>query len=366
MHPGKKDTMNCCVCVKFCVLINTNHLKMYKNYLTPLAVLLIFGISCTKIDRFPKRKEAILSETVVNFSAMNSQYDDYNSASPIEGDSYPLVFSSNRNSQGNNYDFIYKVAETYFNDYTGEWIIGENSGIKGFVSVTNANISSALNLINTEANELGPFLIPKGKGYYSNGTGLTWFQNYIFMYANDAGGQLDIKFTHNLDYNAYVEPKNISFLNSAKNDAYPFVTSDNSVIYFCSDRDGNFDIYKAELPNSGDLLSRLNSTGNVAISKVTELSSSYDDKCPFIFGNTMVFTSNRSGGKGGYDLYYSILENGKWSTPANFGDKINTRHDEYRPIIKDFYFRNIMLLFSSNRTGGKGGFDLYFAGINRF
>lgn len=353
-------------CLKFCVITCMKFSKMNYYYLTAIAVLLIFSISCTKINKFPKRKEAILSETVVNFSAMNSQYDDYNSASPIEGDSYPLVFSSNRNSQGNNYDFIYKLAETYFNVYTGKWIIGEHTRANEDVWAANANINGALNLINTGANELGPFLIPKGKGYYSNGTGYTRFQNYIFMYATDAGGQLDIKFTHNLENNTYVAPQTVSFLNSAQNDAYPFVTSDSSAIYFCSDRDGNFDIYRAELPNSGDLLSRLSSTGNVTITKVPELSSSYDDKCPFIFGNTMVFTSNRSGGKGGYDLYYSTLQNGKWSTPANFGDKINTQHDEYRPIIKDLYFRNIMLLFSSNRTGGKGGFDLYFAGINRF
>ena len=72
----------------------------------------------------------------------------------------------------------------------------------------------------------------------------------------------------------------------------------------------------------------------------------------------MVFTSDREGGYGGFDLYYSLFTNGQWTTPVNFGEKINSANDEYRPIT--FSFNNIdMMIFSSNRPGGKGGFDLY-------
>ena len=74
----------------------------------------------------------------------------------------------------------------------------------------------------------------------------------------------------------------------------------------------------------------------------------------------MVFTSNRPGGLGGYDLYYSVFRNGKWSSPVNLGPRINTASDEYRPIIGyDPDFTNQFMMFSSNRPGGKGGFDLY-------
>ena len=97
----------------------------------------------------------------------------------------------------------------------------------------------------------------------------------------------------------------------------------------------------------------------------SSLSSSSDDKCPFIFENKMVFASNRGGGFGGYDLYYSNYENGEWSEPINFGEKVNTEFDEYRPILIDegVSWTQTMMVFSSNRTGGMGGFDLYFAGI---
>jgi hypothetical protein len=97
----------------------------------------------------------------------------------------------------------------------------------------------------------------------------------------------------------------------------------------------------------------------------SSLSGSSNDKCPFIFENRMVFASDRAGGFGGFDLYYSNFENGEWSEPVNFGERINTGFDEYRPVLIDegVSQTQTMMVFSSNRTGGKGGFDLYFAGI---
>ncbi|MBP6977918.1 MAG: hypothetical protein PHD61_01805 [Bacteroidales bacterium] len=78
----------------------------------------------------------------------------------------------------------------------------------------------------------------------------------------------------------------------------------------------------------------------------------------------MVFASNRDGGFGGYDLYYSRRENDTWTAPVNFGEKINTAFDEYRPIVLMVSgFTNELMFFSSNRPGGNGGFDLYYTGI---
>jgi hypothetical protein len=57
---------------------------------------------------------------------------------------------------------------------------------------------------------------------------------------------------------------------------------------------------------------------------------------------------------------------GKWTKPVNFGPSINTSYDEYRPVIKTVTgFTNDFLIFSSNRPGGKGGFDLYYVGVTK-
>ncbi len=99
-------------------------------------------------------------------------------------------------------------------------------------------------------------------------------------------------------------------------------------------------------------------------SKAEIINSTSDDKCPFIFRKIMVFASDRPGGLGGFDLYYSRFSNGQWGTPVNFGPGINSSSDEYRPVISsDEEFTNNFMIFSSDRPGGKGGFDLYFTGV---
>ncbi len=73
-------------------------------------------------------------------------------------------------------------------------------------------------------------------------------------------------------------------------------------------------------------------------------------------GDTLYFCSNRTGGKGGADIYMSVIENGKWSEPANLGGKINTSFDETSVFItKD----NQKLFFTSEGHLNIGGTDFF-------
>lgn len=337
-----------------------------KKIITVLILISTSFLACNnepeEIDNTPS-----FSETPINLGEINSVYDDYNSASPYHGGTSPLCFSTNRASIGENFDIIYKLLDVVY-DPTNKNIIVEEStrDILG-VSQENADLADAVNTINTSFDELGPYLIPEGNRSYENETGLHHSNNYIFLYASNGAGNLDIKFTENLTNIKYSEPQNITFLNSSKDDAYPTINAAKTLIYFCSNRESNFDIYETNLNYTTSLLSALTDDTVRTITKNTILSSDKDDKCPFIAGNLMVFTSNRPGGYGGFDLYYSILTNGKWSAPVNFGSNINSQFDEYRPIVKHYYsaFKNDFMIFSSNRPGGKGGFDLYYVGIDK-
>ncbi len=70
-----------------------------------------------------------------------------------------------------------------------------------------------------------------------------------------------------------------------------------------------------------------------ALSAADSINSSYDDKCPFVRGRQLVFASDRPGGLGGFDLYFSVFRNGKWSVPVNMGPSVNSPANEYRPVI---------------------------------
>ena len=323
-------------------------------------------VAC-KPDYQPRVASVSFPETPVNMGDINSAFDDYNSTASFIGYTSPFCFSSNRNSSGRNFDIIYKLLDVYASVIDGKLTVQE-SPVNNLadVDIENHNLNYAMSMINSSADELGPYLINQGIRKTNDST--NWdgaYQSYILLYANNESGNLDIKYVQNLDQEKpYSTPKPVSFLNSSKDDAYPSLMPYNTSVYFCSNRDGNFDIYKADLDTSKDLLSNFSDSTSKVITKDMVLSSSGDDKCPYICNNVMVFTSNRPGGYGGFDLYYSLYTNGKWSAPVNFGPAINTAYDEYRPIIQPIFgFTNDFMIFSSNRPGGKGGFDLYYVGV---
>ena len=74
-------------------------------------------------------------------------------------------------------------------------------------------------------------------------------------------------------------------------------------------------------------------------------------------GELLIFSSDRKGGYGGFDLWMSKrLPNGNWGTPINMGPNINTEFDEAFP---KFSHDQSFLTFSSNGLKGLGGYDLF-------
>jgi hypothetical protein len=345
-----------------------NDNRFYKSLiLITITSLTIFSCDIFNLNPGNRYSSGRFQSNPVNLKDFNSEFDDYNSDIPIFGETFPFCFSSNRNSNGADFDIIYKLMSVEFSKKTGELKVYENTHSNLDVFIRNENINSALNNINSAGDEFGPCLIPVGNGNLPVGGGYQSFQNYIFLYANNESGNQNIKLTHNTLTNRYDTIHELNGINSDANDFYPTLNSERTKIYWSSDREGDFNIYSTELDNTGDLLSDLLNVGGQRILKDDILNSDGDDKCPSITNNILVFTSNRAGGFGGYDLYYSYFENGKWSQPVNFGNKINSEYDEYRPIVRsdEYEFDNDMMIFSSNRPGGKGGFDLYFVGIER-
>jgi hypothetical protein len=73
-------------------------------------------------------------------------------------------------------------------------------------------------------------------------------------------------------------------------------------------------------------------------------------------GKFIVFSSDRSGGRGGTDLWLAVRdETGEWQPPVNMGDVLNSRGDEVSPFLAS----SDSLYFASNGFGGKGGFEIF-------
>ncbi len=338
-----------------------NRIKAFRSIILAFPIILA---SCydTHRQNFDK---GLIPVTPQNFRQVNSSHDDYNSDMDYDWSEkyFTLVFSTNRKIEGD-FDFICYDCMAYSSLISGKFEM--NADFRDF---------GLLDAINSSGNELGPCLVYDPANGFFDPTKLTDAQKRFF-YASDKGGNLDIYCAAlEVEDDEYVitgEPAGLSEINSESEEAYPTILYDEQtrieVLYFTSDRDGSFDIYKAT-GNTGKLI---NQSTDVAIEKVETLSTGSDDKCPYIRGDIMVFSSDRAGGLGGFDLWYSKYVNNQWSAPVNFGDAINTEYDEYRPIIADMdeehylnNFLNDLMVFSSDRPGGKGGFDLYYVGIKK-
>ncbi len=307
------------------------------------------------------------SDKPINLGFLNSNFDDYNSALNQSGETFPLCFSSNRNSSGAHFDIVYKFMTILYDWESRDLYVGELIYSSMNTEIQSNSIHNAVGKMNTQSDEFGPFLLPLGtKPDPSNQLWGEYYAN-VFLFSNDENGNQDIRFIENQNQKSYNDSKHIKFLNTPFDDAYPSFNQEDSGLYFCSNRQGEFDIFFAKVDfSSKDWPIIFSDTTSKPIQKIMALSSDSADKCPFIIGNTMVFASNRPGGYGGYDLYYSKLEKGSWSSPQNFGNRVNTPSDEYRPIIRrEEGFDNDFMIFSSNRSGGKGGFDLYYVGVQK-
>ena len=344
------------------------NIKYFVIYLLLIVSALIFS-ACPEGYGY-KYNHGKIPEEVTNFEEINSEYDDYNISAPFIRDVFPLIFSSNRNSLGNQFDYIYKLIAVNFDKETAEFSVYNEINLNLDIVNRNSNITSFLHKVNSPKNEYGPYLID----FYPKTSGQ---DGYVLVYTYEENDNMDIRFYYDTENFKSDSTLDVKWVNTGYNEGYPCFYQGYSKMVYCSDESGNFDIY--EIPTGIDSISyRSNNFDSLLINSLSDtrekqktllsvVSSPADDKCPFIdyHYDVMVFTSNREGGYGGYDLYYSKFENGKWSKPVNFGEKINSPYDEYRPILRKGYgFDNAFLMFSSNRPDGKGGFDLYYVGVD--
>lgn len=171
----------------------------------------------------------------------------------------------------------------------------------------------------------------------------------------ETGGQTDI-FESKLKGNEWSDPTRLSmFISSDKNnERYASYSEDGWKIYFS--RDNGIRETGSEIMFSG-MQNKMKQDFMIA-TMLTGVNSKFNDGPIYIHidGESMYIASQGHESMGGYDIFISKKVQGQWTTPVNMGYPINTPYD-------DFFFASTangkFAYISSNRAGGKGGFDIY-------
>jgi outer membrane protein OmpA-like peptidoglycan-associated protein/tetratricopeptide (TPR) repeat protein len=256
--------------------------------------------------------------------SLSSEFDDF--APSISMDGAEIIFTSNKpNSHQPNEVGIYDndiYSATYEN---GKW--SKPQALKGGINTAGDDISNNL---------------------FFDGT-------KMLMSKNNAEGNSDI-YESFLRGDTWSDPVSFSRdVNLRSNERYAAYDFNDRAIYFAKDKEGGKNGY--DIMMSGVKVKRDRSYGLPR--QEQGVSSQFNDGPVYMHpdGKTMYFASEGFNSMGGYDIFYSKKEQGGgWGKPVNMGYPINTPYD-------DLFFAATVngkfAFITSNREGGKGGYDIY-------
>jgi len=160
---------------------------------------------------------------------------------------------------------------------------------------------------------------------------ITYDQNRLLVSSDKGGGQggVDIWISERRGP-VWGKPVNLGKpVNSAGYDGFATISPDGENIYFvrqCPDKKCGgkecFGLYSSQ---------KVNGRWAEPRRMPAPVNSEYSEFGPIILadGRTLLFSSTRPGGMGGYDLYKTeMMDNGRWSEPVNLGETINTTADD--------------------------------------
>jgi outer membrane protein OmpA-like peptidoglycan-associated protein len=137
-------------------------------------------------------------------------------------------------------------------------------------------------------------------------------------------------------------------INDSFHDAATYLTPNGRTIFLYYEK-GNGDIYQSDFDGQDWSIPRSMGKEINTVSWEASGSLSHD-------GKKFFFSSDRSGGKGGLDLYVSEkLPNGQWGKAVNLGPLINTPGNEDAPFMAE----DGTLYFGSDGHIGLGDYDIY-------
>lgn len=270
---------------------------------------------------------------------INSKYDDQSPA--ISADGMKLIFNTRRPETTNSPTDIEGdgkfFQDIYYSDYdtvTKKWKPAD--GVPGS--------------INTDAHDACTSISADGK--------------QIYIYKNDLkdpqsrGGDI---YMSKIVNGKWRTPENMAKpINTSYWEGGACISPDGKKLFFTSERpggSGSSDIWMIEKITKREW--------GKPVNLGPEINSAFDEVGLFLApdGKTLFFCSNGKGSMGDYDIFKTVLENGKWSKPVNLGYPINTEKRDGPFVVSADAQTGY---FASMRDGGLGESDIYKVDLSNY
>lgn len=277
---------------------------------------------CNNGKKFAAKPERVFVDNLG--PAVNSQYPEYSPA--ITADEETVIFTARRdNSTGGQKDADGGFYEDIYisNKVNGKWqpakLLSKN--------------------VNTPEHDASAGLSPDGS------------KMFVYRHSGKDGGDL---YESTLFGNDWEPPVHMNRnINTKFHESSVSMSFDGKRIYFVSDKSNGFgdrDIYYSDMDIKGEW--------GMAKNCGADINTKYGEEGVFMHpdGKTMFFSSQGHDNMGGYDIFKSVFENGKWSAPINLGYPINGPDDDVFFVVSGSGNR---AYFSSSKQGGYGDKDIY-------
>ena len=187
--------------------------------------------------------------------------------------------------------------------------------------------------------------------------------DYVLLFTSKRNSLMGIERTSNEDLffttkedGQWMQARPFNTINTGYNEGSACLSKDGRNLYFarCNSPDsfGNCDIFEATLTADsvwGNVRNLGTNINTVSWDSHPSLSHS---------GDTLFFASDRLGGFGLSDIWYSVRDQkGNWQKALNIGPIINTRANEVSPFFHHRY--NVLYFSSDGQPLSFGDFDIY-------
>lgn len=257
---------------------------------------------------------------------INSPESDYGALTTADGST--LIFTSRRPTSPNakvNKDNLEHFEEIL----TSHWRNGKWSEVEPLPAP-----------VNTASNDASVGLFNDGRT--------------LLIYRDDEGtGDL---FESKRTGDVWSEPLSMGpNINSADHESSAWFSFDRKWLYFVSDRQvdnvGGQDIFRSKWDDTANAWGQAENLGPT-------INSVHDEEGVFVHpdGRTIYFSSKGHNTMGGYDVFRSRLEDGRWTKPENLGWPVNSPDDDLFFVLTA---NGTTAYLSSLRPDGLGEDDLY-------